>query len=234
VDINKKWFFLHQNTVTGPLSETQLTKHHEQHPEGLIWGQGLSEWQSFSEWQEKLNLLKEVLDSLQTDMTPVWWMRDDQAQSGPMTYHKLIQLLKNSTAAGDIELKQDPGHDWLSIYDFPTIVEEVGVSRRQHDRAPFSGIFRFEKAGQSFDAEVNSISEGGIGITYAPYLSAGDILKGSLVSPLLTTEIFFEAEVLYQRRDTTWGLRYYQISHENKSLVLSYIKKFLVLHQTAE
>lgn len=230
----KKWFFLNQNNVTGPHLESEIPHLHDQYPEGLIWGAGLSEWQSHQEWSDKINLLKEVLESLQVDMTPTWWVRDDQAQSGPMTYHKLIQLLKNHTAAGDIELKQDPSHDWLNVYDFPAIVEEVGVSRRQHERAPFSGVFRFEKAGQKLEAQVTSISEGGIGLSNAPYLSAGDILNGSLHSPLMPTDIFFEAEVLYQRRDTTWGLRYYQISHENISLVLSYVKRFSTSSQTEE
>lgn len=230
----KKWFFLNQNNVTGPHHEIEISELHEKHSDGLIWGAGLSEWQPYTDWSTKIQLLKEVLDSLQVDMTPTWWLRDDQAEKGPLTYHKLIQHLKNHKAAGDIEIKQDPSTEWLSIYDFPSIIEEVGVSRREHERAPFAGVFRFQKAGQNYEAQVTSISEGGIGLSHAPYLSAGDLLTGSLHSPMIAIVIHFEVEVLYQRRDSTWGLKFHQISHENKSLVLSYIKKFSTSNQTEE
>lgn len=230
----KKWFFLNQNNVSGPHHENEIPALHEKNSSGLIWGAGLSEWQAYPEWSTKIQLLKEVLESLQIDMTPTWWMRDDQTETGPLTYHKIIQLLKNHKAAGDIEIKQDPSPDWMSIYDFPAIIEEVGVSRRQHERAPFAGVFRFQKAGQNFEAQVTSISEGGIGLSNAPYLNAGDFITGSLHSPMLSTVIHFEVEVLHQRRDTTWGLKFHQISHENKSLVLSYIKKFSTTYQIEE
>jgi hypothetical protein len=234
VEQKKKWFFLNQNNVTGPLRENEISALHENHLDGLIWGAGLSEWQPYSEWYVKIQLLKEVLESLQVDMTPTWWMRDDQAEKGPMTYHKIIQLLKSHRAAGDIEIKQDPSTEWLSIYDYPAIIEEVGVSRREHERAPFAGVFRFQKAGQVFETQVTSISEGGLGLSNAPYLSTGDLITGSLHSPMLAAVIHFEVEVLYQRRDSTWGLRFHQISHENKSLVLSYIKKFSSAYRIEE
>lgn len=196
-------------------------------PDGLIWGQGLGEWVSHAEWKKALEHLDDVLKGLQSDMSPHWVIKHNDRTQGPYTYDQLVYALKAHPAPSEVLLKPDPNSHWQGIYDFPPLVEEIGLTRRQHHRAPISGIFKFEKDGQTFESLLGSISQGGIGIIEANGLAVGDIIKGEIQSPQLPTNINCQCEVLYYKEDEgNWGLRFINLPAEFMSLVIEYTKRF--------
>lgn len=224
-----RWFYLVQNEVKGPFSREDIDSHLRANPTALVWGPGLVEWVTESEWREKISLLDLVLDSLKTDHTPSWWFKDGLDIRGPLTYQNLIRELKLHPMAGDLDIRQDPETEYKLIYDFPALVDEVGVSRRKHERVPLSGVLIFTKNNQKLETLITTISVGGVGVQHSPFFTVGDHLRGEIKSPLLSTEIFCEVEVLSQHRDGNWGLRFVQLPYEFQTVIVSYIKKFSTL-----
>lgn len=224
----KKWFFLINNEVQGPYLESEINNLAQKHADGLVWGQGLNEWIRPSDWQKTLNELQQVLSGLQADMTPQWRMKQGEFEAGPFIYDQLLQVLKAHAdpAAVLIYQDQDASGGWKSIYSYPTLVEEVGITRRTHERVPISGIFRYEKDGASHDCLLSSISEGGLGLLEAQGLSVGDTVKGVIQSPQLPTAINCSVEALYKQEDGSWGTRFVGLPLEAKSLIVAYTQKF--------
>ena len=104
----KKWFFLNDNEVQGPLLESEITPLAQKYPTGLVWGQGLSEWVKPEEWRKTLQDLQDILQSLQADMTPQWRLKQGDFEAGPFVYDQLIQLLKSHPNAGDVMIFHEP------------------------------------------------------------------------------------------------------------------------------
>ncbi len=225
--VTKKWFFLVENEVQGPFVETEIKDLSKKHAAGLVWGQGLSEWIKPDEWEKTMTDLQGILASLQTDMTPQWRIKQGEFEAGPFIYDQLIQVLKAHPNAGQCLLYQESEATWKPIFDYPTIVEEVGISRRLHERVPISGFFKYDKDGARYEALISSISEGGISILEAQNVVVGDILKGVIESPQLPTYINCSCEALYQQDDSAWGLRFSNLPQESQSIVIAYTKKFL-------
>ncbi len=224
----KKWFFLVNNEVQGPYLESEINNLAQKHAEGLVWGQGLNEWIRPSDWQKTLNELQQVLSGLQSDMTPQWRMKQGDFEAGPFIYDQLLQVLKSHAdpAAVMIYQDQDQAAGWQSIYSYPTLVEEIGITRRSHERVPISGIFRYEKDGAHHDCLLASISEGGLGLLEAQGLSVGDTVKGVIQSPQLPATINCSVEALYKQEDGSWGTRFVGLPLEAKSLIVAYTQKF--------
>ncbi len=225
--VTKKWFFLVENEVQGPFAESEIKNLSKTYASGLVWGQGLSEWIKPDEWEKTMTDLQGILASLQSDMTPQWRIKQGAFEAGPFIYDQLIQVLKAHPNAGQCLLYLESEATWKPIFDYPTIVEEVGISRRLHERVPMSGIFRYDKDGARYEALISSISEGGLGILEAQNVVVGDILKGVIESPQLPTHINCSCEALYQQDDSAWGLRFSNLPPESQAMVIEYTKKFL-------
>ena len=226
MSITKKWFFLKDNEVQGPFRDSEIQSLIPQHPDGLVWGQGLQEWLKPEEWQKTLTDLQDILASLQSDMTPQWRLKQGTFEAGPFIYDQLIQVLKAHPEPSEVEVSSEDGTGWKSIYAYPTIVEEVGITRRSHERVPISGLFRYEKNGSQHDCLLSSLSEGGIGVLEAEGLSVGETIRGVIQSPQLPTSINCTCEALYRQEDNSWGLRFVNLPLEAKSLIVAYTQKF--------
>ncbi len=225
--VAKKWFFMINNEVQGPFVDSEVQKLSELNSSGLVWGQGLAEWVTVEEWKKTLNELQGVLTSLQADMIPQWRVKQGDFEAGPFIYDQLIQLLKAHPHPGDVLLLQEnESSDWKSIYTYPTLVEEVGITRRDHLRVPISGVFVYEKEGAKYESLLTSISEGGIGVLEAQNLSVGDKVKGYIESPQLPLPFNCTCEALYVQNESSWGLRFVNLPIEFNSLVISYTQKF--------
>ncbi len=195
-------------------------------PEALAWGPGLNDWVSGVEWRERLRKVSIMLQSLENDTRPGWWYRDAHLSQGPFIYHQLIQELKKSHHAGDLEIRQEPSVEYKTIYEFPTLVEEIGITRRRHSRVPLQGIFRYQTAEGTHEIPITTISIGGFGLQNAKYMFVGKLYKGEILSTTLGPAIYCVVEALAKQKNDTWGLRYDFLSDEGMSILISYIKKF--------
>lgn len=221
-----KWFFLKNNEVSGPFLESEIDPLAASHPEGLIWGQGFNEWVTHTEWKKTLISLNEIVKELQGDMTPQWSIKYDGQAQGPFTYDQLIQTLKAHPAAGEVLVRQTPSSEWKGVYDFVALVDEVGITRRQHNRVPISGVLRYTKNGMTFEALLASISQGGLGLLEAQGLVVGDQIRGEIVSSQLPMTLHCNCDVLYQQEDGNWGLRFVHPPVELLTVIVEYTRQF--------
>lgn len=143
-----------------------------------------------------------------------------------MAHDAMIEYLKTMKDYSEIQIWTDGYTEWKDIYQIHKIMDELGVSRRQHPRVPIMGTVMCEGATGNFQARALSISEGGMGITEAAQVKIGEKFKLSLKSPNLYTPIHATADVVYVGGDGYAGLRFVGLQSESKSAVIEYIKKF--------
>ncbi|MFN8847486.1 MAG: GYF domain-containing protein [Bdellovibrionales bacterium] len=224
--MSRKWFLLKNAEVLGPFEPEALNWELQIDSESLVWGPGLNDWISGVEWRERLLKVSLMLRSLEMETQPSWWYRDSHLTFGPYIYHQLIQELKKSNHAGDLEIRQDPQSDYKSVYEYPTLVEEIGITRRRHSRVPLQGVFKYESSEGWQQSPISTVSRGGFGLSEDKVMTIGQHYKGEILSPFLGSPIYCVAEALAKQKNQSWGLRFDYISDEGVSILISYIKKF--------
>lgn len=224
---DRKWFLLAEGIVSGPFSKTDIETRVFNMNNPLIWGRGQPDWAPLDRWNKILR------DSENSDLKNrnsagdrMWRLRVSGQESKPMTHDQMIEYLKTLKDYSEIQIWTDGYTEWKDIYQIHKIMDELGVSRRQHPRVPIMGTVMCEGATGNFQARALSISEGGMGITEAGQVKIGEKFKLTLKSPNLYTPIHATADVVYVGGDGYAGLKFVGLQSESKSAVIEYIKKF--------
>lgn len=220
----KTWFILHEGQVLGPfsLSETQAKI------SGLkniqIWGRGMSEWLTPEKWEK--NLKKFPQYQAQTDAPEVWKLRVEGKEHPALPYQQLLSYLKGLKDLNAVDVCLENENRWQDVYSVPSIINELGITRRSHPRVPIMGDLECESPKGSFKLKVISISEGGLGVSGPERLTLGERFKGLLTSDNLFASFNSTLEVVYSGKDGYAGLRFVVISDEAKNSIIEYVKKF--------
>lgn len=230
----KKWFFLMEGRVSGPFLKADIDAKAVSLGTGLIWGRGQTEWVTYDKWKRLLKDFSELDRRNRQAAERLWTLNVSGQELKPMTHHQMMDFLKSRTDLADILIWTEGYSDWKEIYQIHKIMDELGVSRRQHPRVPIMGSLLCEGATGSFEARVLSISEGGIGVTDTPPIRIGEKFKTLLKSSNLFAPIHATAEVVYLGDDGYAGLKFIGLHSESKSAIIEYVKKFQELkNQTA-
>ncbi|PIS11473.1 MAG: PilZ domain-containing protein [Bdellovibrio sp. CG10_big_fil_rev_8_21_14_0_10_47_8] len=225
--LETKWFVLTDGHVSGPFSKEDLEGRVNQTPNALIWGRGQSDWVNKDRWARLVQELETQSQSQgKTETGRLWKLRVAGQQLQPMSHDQMIEHLKTQTDYSDIQIWTEGYSEWKDVYQIHKIMDELGVSRRQHPRVPIMGTLNCEGTTGSFNARVLSVSEGGLGITEAPQVKIGEKFKTVLKSPNLFGPIHATAEVVYVGGDGYAGLRFIGLHSESKSALIEYVKKF--------
>ncbi len=221
-----KWFLMNDGKVSGPYSKDDVDLQVKIGPAVLIWGRGQADWVAPDRWNQ---LLKETDSSARrgkSNSDRFWKIKVSGQELKPMTHDGMIEFLKTQKDYNGILLWTDGYTDWKEIFQIHKIMDELGVSRRQHPRVPIMGNLQCEGATGNLQARVLSISEGGLGITDAPNVKIGEKFKITLKSPNLYSPIQATAEVVYVGSDSYAGLKFSSLQSESKSAIIEYVKKF--------
>lgn len=226
----KKWFILINDQVSGPYTPSDITQK-EQNPDfiaALFWAKAKSQWLDFNAYKKEIQKDEEQARlHIAAQASRLWKVKDQDEEKEPMTYKSLIEFLKTKKDLSTIRIWTQGYADWTDVFQNHKILEELGVSRRQHPRVPIQGQVSIELAGNRFLGDLAMISEGGFGIKKGFQLSIGDKIKGGISAPALPSKINCTAEVVYVGQDGFVGLKYINISTEAKSSIVEYVKKFL-------
>ncbi|HND84992.1 MAG TPA: PilZ domain-containing protein [Pseudobdellovibrionaceae bacterium] len=223
--IERMWFVLENEVVFGPYRTDEVEMLLQQKPHLLVWGKALSEWLGQDLWKSAVDRLKMELPN-HTPSEKAWRHRVEGRESDLMTYDDLINFLKTRTDFGSIEVWSEKGGKWKEIYSFPSIAEDLGVTRRAHPRVPIMGSLQADGQKGSFKGRLLSISEGGFGMSSKQILSLGERFKGIVSSPNLFVTIKCSCEVVYIGQDGFVGVRFTGIPVESKSAIIEYVNKF--------
>lgn len=219
-----KWFVQNNDVVDGPMGTEEV---HSRLKSGffkdahLIWGQGFSEWQTLSWWKAEI----ENLSKNQPEAAPELWHYATQGQShGPMTRPELISDLKNLSNVGDVVVWTRGMTEWIPLFEFHDLLNDVGVNKRQFPRVDVTGRCVIKTESGSSIAQLTSIGEGGCGVLLGTGLSPGQEVSVELHSPALSEVIYAKAECRFSRGGIL-GLRFTQISVENKGTIIQYVRQ---------
>ena len=211
--------------VEGPLDENQIEHEIPLSQNPLIWGKGLSDWLTPEQWKLENQSIKTADQEVQR--RSMWKWKLEGQEHGPYLYKELVQHLKNVTDPSRVMLWNDSYSEWKDIYSVPSLIDELGVSRREHPRVPIMGTIQIESDKGPVSARVISISEGGLGLNCPQKFTLGDRFKATFSSPnLYIKSINCTCEVVFAGADSYLGVRFTQIQTEAKSSIIEYVKKF--------
>jgi hypothetical protein len=226
------WFVYLNDVVNGPL-DTETVKQHL--ADGRltetcsIWWKGQREWVPISTWQKNLDsILKTSDDKIQT---AVWYIDNGTGSPvGPLTKAEMYSHLRTLSNLGKVRLWTSGYANWTPLFDLPDIVDECGMSRREHNRAPLMGSVAITSIGGSVStviARAACVSVGGCGLNDAQALSYGDQVQIVIKSNEFSHPIRIQAEVMYVTNTGYAGLKFHQVHSETHALIFDYVKKFV-------
>jgi len=219
-----RWFFLSQkNEVLGPLEKWEIELHLVSEPEGLVWGSGATDWLAADEWRKRVRLLEEVLSDLESDKQEIWYYQDKSKVLGPFDYHNLIQELKKCVDSSQISIRRAPNKKMRSINEWPILVEEIGLSRRRHNRVPIQAQFQSDK---TFKKKLNTISEGGFSLLECSEFNLGDRLTGHILSSFFDSPLQCSAKLIHQHSNEISSFQFESINSQDLRLIQKYTAQF--------
>jgi PilZ domain-containing protein/uncharacterized protein DUF4339 len=221
----KRWFLLLEGQVTGPYADQEIENRIDKDKDPLIWGRGQSEWLPPDKWRLALKALL-AQQALEQQNSRQWKMQVDGKQLTPMSLEELVEHLKDYTDLSPVRVWTEGFDDWKEIFQVRKIMDELGLSRRNHPRVPIMGSLKATTGNGELNAKIISISEGGVGVNSAQGLQIGEQFPANLSSPNLFLTINCNIEVVYVSADGYAGMRFLGLPSEARSAIIEYVKKF--------
>jgi len=222
-----RWFFLNKkNEVLGPFEKWEIELQLVSEPDGLVWGSGITDWLKPSEWRNRVQLLEEVLADLESNKSQIWYYQEGPTLTGPLSYHDLIQKLKNCVDSSQVLIRRSPNKKMRSIFEWPSLVEETGLSRRQHARVPIQADFNYRFNKKIHQKKLNTISEGGFSLMDCSEHDEGDLLTGQIVSVFLNLPVHCSAKLIRLHKNGICSFRFQDLSESATLLIKKYAAQF--------
>lgn len=224
------WFVYSNEIVSGPLNTEQVQ---ENIASGLfpstsfIWWKGQVEWTPIEQWNAGLATM--VGGQQPIGHQPTWHIDFGTSTMGPVTQVELIENLRDVKDMSQIRLWSPGMSKWTSIFELREIMELIGLSRRENQRAPLMGQVAVNRSSQDpkgFVMQAASISIGGIGLTGPSDLKRGDQVSLLVKSNELAGSLHLKGEVVYIKSDGYVGVRFHKVHPETQSLIYDYVKQF--------
>lgn len=220
-----QWFLLQDDNVRGPLTTEQVKseiREGKTQSSTLIWSRLQDHWRTLSWWQAELpNLLQR--DGEKRD-NRLWHYAADGASFGPFTRSQLTKELGNVRDKNEVLLWTKGMPNWGHIYEFPDVMDEIGVSRRQHPRAKITGSVVVKTQTQTYVGQMSMISAGGCGITGVTQVLPGERVNLDIKCSSFPEPVRTKAEVRYVTENGFVGLKFEQISTEAQARIIEYVR----------
>ncbi len=196
-------------------------------PDCNIWWKGQREWLSVHTWissgEKLLKSQKEKSNSA------IWYLDLGGEPTGPLTQSEMIDSLRGHQNFNRIRLWTVGMKTWKSIFEFSEVMDALGVSRREHTRAPLIANVQLNRAG---DSEISivlkaaTLSIAGVGLNNANSLIKGEELQIMIKSDEFSAPIRARVIVIYVSSNGNAGLKFQQLQPESQSIIYDYIRKF--------
>jgi hypothetical protein len=224
------WFICSKEVVTGPFNTEQVrAKIIEQKlgAESFIWWKGQREWIAISKWEAQLDEIVRAMT--ETPDSRVWYIELGTSTQGPLTHSELINHVKNQASLKNVKIWAEGMATWTSIFDVPDLMEEIGISRRQNERAPLLGtvvVSRSNVDPKAIIMNAASISIAGMGASGPHEFRRGDEVSLLLKSSSLPMIMHLRGVVAYFAENNFVGIRFLKTQPEALSILLDYVKTF--------
>jgi PilZ domain/GYF domain 2 len=230
-----RWFICQNEKVTGPYTSDEVRAQvtGAQIPAGcLIWGRPMNQWQTIEWWTKESPQLNSATvsntASVSTEDLPPnqqqWHFAVDGASKGPLSRIELINELKTVQNKTEILVWTKGMKAWSDLYDFHDLIDEMGLNRREHPRAPIHGSLIIKTENNTYIGQMKAISQGGFGaVQMDKSLSIGQVFNIEIKSDQLGDSINAKAIVQYVTDQGYFGCKFQSISMEAKARITEYI-----------
>lgn len=224
------WFVHRDGAVLGPFSSDEVEKNIESGslgPDCLVWARGTNEWSPISDWKA---LSAKIHASHKTSDNRVWYCDSGSGHPiGPLTQGELADHLRGLNRWDIVTLWGTGLSKWLPLFEVPEVMDLVGISRRENPRAPLLGQIALTAVGSSMPAQVLpalTVSVGGFGVKNAGALNRGDKVQIAIKSREFPATVHALGEILYVSRTGEAGVKFLDITPENKAIISDHIRRF--------
>lgn len=227
---SKIWFVYHRDIVAGPF-DTEAVKQQiaagRWSEDTFIWWKGQREWMPIRLWESQLaQILRTETDKSQS---AIWYVDTTGSPVGPLTQTEMLSHLHGIKNPAKVRLWSVGMNKWTNLFELHEIMDHLGMSRREHDRAPLMGtvaISRMSEDATAMIARAASISVGGMGINDGHGLTRGDNVQLVIKSSEFAQPIRTRATTVYVTAQGFAGLRFANTAPEALSLIHDYVRKF--------
>ncbi len=221
----ENWFICQNEEVSGPFLTEEVKvqlKNGLISKNSLIWGRLHPSWLPAKSWLRHLDHL--VTQSLKSSSPPDQWHYALNGQSyGPFTQEALVQELSSTGPIESILLWTKDMKNWAPIFEFPEILDAIGVNKRQFPRAPLTGEAKIQSQPQQ-TGQLQSVSEGGLSLS-GVFLPIGEVFSLEILSNDLQSSIQCKAQVRYRSETGITGLKFTLLPQEGKNILIQYLKQ---------
>ena len=224
------WFIYSNEVVSGPFdTDTVREKLQDGHLSSgcFVWWKGQREWIQVAAWENQLDQLLEV--AVERAQKPVWYMESAGNPVGPLTQNELIDNLRGIAHLNRIRLWAVGMKKWSSLFALPDIMELLGISRRENERAPLMGTVAVSRSNddpRGFMVKTASISVAGMGLVGSHDLRVGDSVSLLIKSNEFPNNIHVRGQIAYVTAQGYAGIRFEVVNSETQGLILDYVKRF--------
>lgn len=230
--MQKIWFVLNENLVSGPLTTTEVQEQFARSPsEALIWWRGQTHWCKLTDWITRAGEIENSLID-RGGVHQRYYLHAGKDTEGPYLVAEIAERIQG-VQIDRVQLWSEKRQRWGSIFEFPTVCEAVGVTRREHPRVPLAGTVTISKDNIEASAEIVSVSLGGLGLRLTRPVAISGVVHITLRSPDLFHVLKTKGEVMYLRPDGRLGLKFINLSVENQSAIVQYVRGVEAAHLAA-
>ena len=224
------WFIYSNDVTSGPFSTEDV---HQKITMGLlganahIWWKGQREWIPVTTWLNQVDRI--IQNSVDRSQKPVWYVDSGKSPTGPLTEKELIDHLKTCSSLARVRLWAVGMEKWTSLFELAEVMELLGLSRRENERAPLMGTVAVSRSNddpQGYVLRAASISVAGMGVQGRHDLRAGDSISVVVKSGEIPTNLHLRGEIAYVTSNGYAGIRFEKIMPEMHSMIVDYVKKF--------
>jgi hypothetical protein len=224
------WFLYSNDVVSGPFSTETVQEKIATGVLGAnphIWWKGQREWIPVSTWIGQVDRIVQTAND--RAQKPVWYVDSGKSPTGPLTEKELIEHLKACSSLARVRLWAVGMEKWTSLFELSDVMELLGLSRRENERAPLMGTVAVSRSNddpQGFVLRAASISAAGMGVQGRHDLRAGDSISVIVKSGEIPAPLHLRGEIAYVTSNGYAGIRFETVHPEAQSLIVEYVKKF--------
>jgi hypothetical protein len=221
------WFIFEKDEVVGPLTSAELKSGLLEGTftrQAMVWSSLLGEkWIKASLWEtEAQNFKKREKPSTEQRL---WHYAVNGQSFGPYPRKKFLEEVKKQPSKDKILVWTKGMVSWASIYEFSELLDEIGISRREHPRADISGTVVVRAANKVILGKLMMISQGGCGVSGVLDIRSGEKVTLDIKSPAFNDTIRADAEVRYVTETGYVGLKFSPLQIEALSEIIDFVKQ---------
>lgn len=228
----KNWFILSNDVVNGPFNQSDVLKEimEGKWNDARFWSKGKPHWMTSTQFKEDLSAQKNQPE-IHRSQEVLWSLKDRNTQYGPWKYEELVKFLKKKKHYKNIFVSNNITQTWEAVYQIESLLEKLGVNRRQSPRVPILGtISILDGFLKGKNGSLTTLSQGGLGAKELAGLSIGEKIKGVFSISHLQTPIHFQGEIVSLHPEGGFDLKFTNISTEGLSQIIAYVKQFVEAH----